>query len=277
MKSTMMTIDPALAEKMLGTMKHNRRLSTRNVAFLVDQMKTGLWMQDGSPIRFNTENELIDGQHRLWAIIEAEFTAEFFVLYGVEHAAMATMDTGKTRSFSDILTLEEGEIPQVTGVASTTQVLYRWEDGRRGSGLVTGGGEYRVPNAVLLQFFREHRERIIEVNRSGNTTAKKIRGLSGTTMALAYWVLDAIDAADAEYFFEHLVSGVALEDGSPILALRNYLVRATQGADARQKLPLDLGVALILKAWNAYREGDPIKVMTYRRGGASPEAFPTPK
>lgn len=277
MNAEVRLITPAIAEAFLNTMKHNRKLSTRNVTNLAEQMKTGLWKYDESPIRFNEEGNLIDGQHRMWALIEAEYSAEFLVLTGIEQAAMATMDTGKRRSFSDILSLEDGDIPQITSVAAATQAAYRWENGGRGSGLTAGGGTTSVPNAVLLEFFRDNRQRLIDVTRLANSATKRVRGLSQSTLALAYWVLEGIDAADAVYFFDHLASGVGLNEGSPILALRGYLERATQGADLRAKLPLDLGLALVIKAWNAYREGSPIRVMTYRRGGSNPEAFPTPK
>lgn len=277
MSAEVKLITPAIAEAFLNTMGHNRKLSTRNVTNLAEQMRDGLWKYDGSPIRFNEEGQLIDGQHRMWALIEAEYSAEFLVLTGIEQAAMATMDTGKRRTFADVLSLEDGDIPQVTSVAGAVQVVYRWEQGDRGSALVSGGGTHPVPNAVLLDFFRANRPRLVDVTRQGNTTSKRVRGLGQSTLALGYWVFDAIDAADAEYFFDHLASGAGLPEGDAILALRNYLIRATHGVDIRTKLPVDLGVALLIKAWNNYREGNPVRTITFRRGGANPEAFPTPK
>jgi len=68
---------------------------------------------------------------------------------------------------------------------------------------------------------------------------------------------------------------VNLAEDSSILALRNYMSRAI-AATSRSKITADLAVALTIKAWNAYREGDPVRALSYRRGGASPETFPTP-
>jgi hypothetical protein len=272
-------VTPVIAEQWLGTMVHNRKLSTRNVDKFAEQMKDGLWIFDGSPIRFNETGNLIDGQHRLWALVEAGHEAQFLVLRGITQEAMATMDTGKSRTFTDILSLEDNDLAQLTTLAAVTNAVYRWEDGRRGSALSAGGAGTGgvVPNAVLLEFFRENRGRLIECCRMGANGTKRMRGLSGTSIGLAHWIFDAIDAADAEYFFTHLFDGVGLADGDAILALRNYLLRALAGSSTRAKLPLDLAIALMVKAWNAYREGGIVRQMTYRRGGASPEAFPVPK
>jgi hypothetical protein len=35
-----------------------------------------------------------------------------------------------------------------------------------------------------------------------------------------------------------------------------------------------MALGLIVKAWNAYRAGEPVKVLKYRAGGDKPEPFP---
>lgn len=270
-------VTPAIAEQWLGTMDHNRKLSGQAVERLAAMMKQGLWVFDGSPIRFNLDGELVDGQHRLWALVEAQFETEFLVLRGVPREAMATMDTGKRRSFVDILVLEDQNLASVHALAAAIQIIYRWEDGSRGAALKSSGASGgTIPNQVLLDFFRANRERLVEVARDSSNLTSKVRGLPGSALALAYWVFEAIDAADAEFFFSRLSDGIGLEAGSPILALRGYISRAIANASGRQKIPADLAVALLIKAWNAYREGNSVQVLTFRRGGASPEAFPMP-
>jgi hypothetical protein len=270
-------IDPERAEQMLGTMRANRKLSSRTVTRLAKMMKEGLWVYDGSPIRFNTRGELVDGQHRLWALLEAEHEDKFLVVRGVAPEAMATMDTGKSRSFSDILSLEDSQLAQVHSLAAAVQIIYRWEDGRRGAALATSGAGNAgtVPNAVLLEFFRENRDRLVEV-ASTAANRHRVRGISGAAMALALWIFEAIDSADSEFFFGRLKDGVGLEEGHPILALRGYISRALAGQSGRAAISSDLSIALLIKAWNAYREGDKIRQLSYRRGGSNPEAFPTP-
>jgi len=272
-------VTPEVAESFLDTMKANRKLSTNRVTQLAQQMKEGLWIFDGSPIRFNDAGELVDGQHRMWAIIEAQHTAEFLIVRGVEKKAMATMDTGKSRSFSDVLGLNNPGLNDLGPIAAFTQLLYRWIDGRRGSALTTGrqGLGQSVPNGVMLDFFAENKERIVEVSGRSRTKPYSIRGISASVTALAIWEFEQIDAGDMSDFFTKLSTGAGLEPDSPILVLRNYVMRAMAGADKRAVIESDLALALVFKTWNAYREGQPMRALAYRRGGANPERFPEPK
>lgn len=272
-------VGPPQAEKFLDTMKLNRKLSSQRVTQLADQMKEGLWVFDGSPIRFNEAGELVDGQHRMWAIIEAEHETEFLVVRGVEKKAMATMDTGKSRSFSDVLGLNNPGLTDVATLASFVQLLYRWQDGRRGLALFSSRSGMRnvVPNSLLLDFFAANKQHIVEVSQQSRNKPYSIRGVASSVTALCIWEFEQIDAGDMADFFTKLSSGAGLDEESPILALRNYITRAMAGADRRSVVESDLALALIFKAWNAYREGSPMRSLSYRRGGAKPEAFPTPR
>ncbi len=271
-------VTPAVAEKYLDSMKTNRKLSSQRVSQLAGQMREGLWIFDGSPLRFNEDGELVDGQHRLWAIIEAEFTAEFLVLRGVERKAMATMDTGKSRSFSDILGLNNPGLTDVTTVAAFVQLLYRWTEGRRGSALRgSGGSQNIIPNSVLLDFFTQNKQHIIDVSSQSRSKPYRIRGIASSVIALSIWEFEQLDAADMADFYTKLSTGAGLEEDSPILALRNYITRAMTGADKRSVVESDLALALLFKAWNAYRDGSPVRALAYRRGGANPERFPEPR
>lgn len=147
-------IDAKKAERYLAMMGPNRKLSGEIVDRLVSAMKDGHWVYDGSPIRFNVDGELVDGQHRLWAVVESDLEFDFLVVRGVARVAMATMDTGRRRSFTDVLHLEDETLTNTTSLAATVQIAYRWEKGMRGVNLSAGRGSEVVNNQLLLQFFR---------------------------------------------------------------------------------------------------------------------------
>ena len=152
-------ITPVRAEQYLDTMRANRKLSSQRVSQLANQMREGLWVFDGSPIRFNEDGELVDGQHRMWAIIESERPAEFLVLRGVNRKAMATMDTGKSRSFSDILGLNNPGLTDVTTVAAFVQLLWRtpWGGAARRRGLAKRDSERRSAGILHPEQAAHHR------------------------------------------------------------------------------------------------------------------------
>jgi len=47
--------------------------------------------------------------------------------------------------------------------------------------------------------------------------------------------------------------------------------------DARGERNQRYIAALVIKAWNAYRDGAPVRQLKYRIGGANPEKFPEPR
>ena len=94
------------------------------------------------------------------------------------------------------------------------------------------------------------------------------------TMLSALFVLfSEIDQEDADAFFDAFISGVGLEEGSPILALRTLLTNLRSRSKAT-KIDQNYVAALVIKAWNAWRAGLEVTTLYYRPGGANPEKFP---
>lgn len=268
-------VTPAIAEAWLEKNVSNRKLSDTAVTKYAKLMTDGMWHYDGSPIRFDTTGKLIDGQHRMWAIIESDTTQQFIVLRNLDPKAFITIDTGKARSFGDILSIEFPTMRSVHHTASVASLIWRWEQGHRNKNLRPTGNTSAAPAEVLLEWFRPLQEEISDLQRVGHNLSSRLRGLGGSTAGLLVWIFSHIDEDDAEFFIDRLVDGIGLEEGSPILALRNAIQRFSQSsADRRMTMPTELGVALGIKAWNAYRRGETIALLKFRVGGAKPEAFP---
>ena len=83
MKTRIETITPALATEWLD--KHNsvnRKISEPTVQSYAMDMKNGRWTLTHQGIAFDTEGNLQDGQHRLWAIVFSGITLEMMVTRG---------------------------------------------------------------------------------------------------------------------------------------------------------------------------------------------------
>ena len=88
-------IGPEIAEQYIEGMSKNRNISQRDVESLARAMKQGLWREDaGDPIRLNSDGQMIDGQHRMWAIVESGCEFSFLVIRGIDNSAQMIMDTG---------------------------------------------------------------------------------------------------------------------------------------------------------------------------------------
>ena len=108
------TITPQLAEIYLGKNTHNRNLNKRVVDKYANDIKMGYWHFDGAPIRFAADGTLLDGQHRLHAIIQSNTALDMLVVRGLNNETQATMDIGSVRQASNFF--------QMNGVKNATIV-----------------------------------------------------------------------------------------------------------------------------------------------------------
>lgn len=272
-------IGPELATEMLDHNNRNRRLSNERVAQYAAAMRQGLWQFDGSPIRFDVQGNVIDGQHRLWAIVETELSFEFLVIRNLPSETFATIDTGKARNFGDMISIEFPSAVSISQLAATTAVLYRWSKGERGAALQGKARSGVIPGAVLMEYLRPRYDYIVDIGKRAARVNGRAPGLGKTTIALGMHIFDEIDREDSEYFFDRLTDGEALPAGSPILALRKLMAKhvAAKGGDTRTRIDVGLGTALLIKAWNAYRDGEQVYNLGFRAGGAKPERWPVAK
>ena len=82
--------------------KNNRRISRAVVKRYAAIMRSGNWEENGESISISKDGTLLNGQHRLTAIIEANVTVKMLVVYGVGNN-VHTFDRGNIRRVSDIL------------------------------------------------------------------------------------------------------------------------------------------------------------------------------
>lgn len=96
-----MDITPELARHLLSQLApYQRRIDSRHVQGIEADLRAGRWVPNGSPIRFDTEGRLCDGQHRLLACVRSGVTLVDQVVIGdLTEAAYGTIDTNlRTRS-----------------------------------------------------------------------------------------------------------------------------------------------------------------------------------
>lgn len=86
MKVELRKITPADAAEMLKGNKSNQQPMPDHVKRLANHMKSGKWIVNGDTIQMNG-SRLLDGQHRLLAIIESGCTIETLVAEEVENNA----------------------------------------------------------------------------------------------------------------------------------------------------------------------------------------------
>lgn len=99
------TITPKQAEKYLQSNISNRPLRKLLVGQYAKDMMSGKWRLTHQGIAFNCDGTLLDGQHRLRAIIESGTTVRMVVARGVDSQSQLVMDDHAKRSANDALSL----------------------------------------------------------------------------------------------------------------------------------------------------------------------------
>ena len=100
------TVTPDLAKEWLRNNNFNRPLKPRLVDKYVRQILEGNWQRTHQGVAFDGKGLLIDGQHRLHAIVRTGQNVTMLVFLNENQMAHESIDNGKTRSLLDVIRLE---------------------------------------------------------------------------------------------------------------------------------------------------------------------------
>lgn len=107
MKTEIVVVTPSQAKKWLERNTDNRHITPSVVGGLADAIRRGEWILSHQGIAFGKDGKLLDGQHRLLAILEANLAVKMAVTWDVDNEAFKVMDIGKKRTVSDILNVSQ--------------------------------------------------------------------------------------------------------------------------------------------------------------------------
>ena len=150
MKTEIIDVSPDLAKYYLSKNTANRTVSKRHVIGLANQMKNGLWLLTHQAICFDIAGNLIDGQHRLHAIVKANMVIKMMVVTGADNQTFTVLDTGKNRNAADVLSIEN--VRNYTQVAACIRLWYKLRNGWFHD---SGESALNATNQQVLTFYNE--------------------------------------------------------------------------------------------------------------------------
>lgn len=246
-------ITPAKAKQLLECVPDwQRKLARRNVTQLAADMRNGDFKVTADTIKIDTAGNVIDGQHRLMAIVSADVTVRSFVARNVDPDAFVVLDQGKKRTLADQLTSKG-----IANAKTVAAALSRLE------GFVHSG--YWVSKGIQINHASTVSARIALLNDEYDITtwasqaeylASKIKFSSGFICAFLY-AASLSKAGDVEYFVDKLATGAELIEGDPILKLRNALLDRKAKTGGR-KMGEAHYVNMFVRAWGYYCQGETI-------------------
>lgn len=263
--ATIELITPEIAKEYLKFNKANRPLSKTTVLYFAEQMKKGLWKLNGEAICFAEGGMLVNGQHRLNAIVQSDCPIKTFVVRGVSTDSFATYDTGRGRTASDIFAISD--VPNSTAISA---IVSRCMLLNRTNNLATACngtnmkyvGKYSK-GEILDEYLSssELYDRALKVAEKCNRAVKLLK-ISEVAAMYAYLIKYRFHPQDkVEGFFFELF-GINQETSNAPALLRAKLLKDITGVrDA--KLTNKYKAEIIAKAWNCYIGNKDIKRLDY--------------
>ncbi len=272
---TNVTVTPGMAKEMLSrNVDNNRPLKTGAIASYARDMAAGNWRTGtGETIKFDTRRKLIDGQNRLHAVVKANVPVRFDIAHDVSVEVMPVLDTGVKRTAGDALIIDG--VPQRNRLAS----VVRWAILCDAGFPMGRTGTVNPTNSEIVQRYHSQSD-LFDGAAARGTDAQRARITTGAVAGTAYYLFaTAVMKASEEDgwfsadwhkdFFDAFISGAGLEPGSPILMVRNRLIKAKIDRLSRAE-----ELCLLVKAWNAWRRGEHPSRFDMPKGGLTNENFP---
>ena len=120
-------VTPAMATEWLGKNHKNRRPRSGKAVRYARDIKAGNWLVTGESIKFDWNDVLIDGQHRLMAILQTGVAIHVLVVWGLDPRVKDVLDTGATRTSADMLLLNGKQNTAV--IAAAAKLCLNWQAG----------------------------------------------------------------------------------------------------------------------------------------------------
>lgn len=263
------TITPETAAEYLKRNKTNRKLSSGHVKKLAREISKGAWEVNGETIGFDVDGNLVQGQHRLHAVIEAGTSIDVFVARNLSRNAFATMDCGKTRGGADVLSVKGVE--HSIEIAAALRIVHASKLSPLWKGWPEPNKAERPSNNDFIGLLERHPGVADSANRMMLGDRKMCRKLlSGSVAIFTHYWLTMIDADEAEQFFEWLEFCENIPRIHPVSLLRNRLldsIGSSRSAAVRRE-----HMALVFRSWNAVRHGEHLKLLKFSQSSS----FPTP-
>lgn len=228
MKTTVEHITPKLALAYLAkNLKRNRPVSAATVASYTAEMQHGHWLLTHQGIAFDDAGHLIDGQHRLHAIVKSGVTVDMAVTRdvlaiqtrnGVSAFAFDALDRLRMRHVGQALELSHGRKygPRLVACANTILRIAN-------RSAMTAS----VPTVLkVLSIYEEHIDALMPLAISAYPKSLRVAAIHGT-LAFAR----SRHRKSVDIFAKQAFTGDNIRAGDPAKALRFFsdkCIRATK-------------------------------------------------
>lgn len=261
MKTVKKLITPAIAKEMLLLNTFNRDLKKDRIDTYAADMVAGRWFEETPEgIIISKTNRILNGQNRLHAVVKANKGIFFYVTTDVDDEIFAYLDSGAPRSGADCFKVAgikyHAQLPSIILLHNSLKLGYKNKHSAK------------MTNAMLLERYQQRKEFWDDVAAKTYVWYKNLsQALPPSVIGGMYAYFHEIHKVDALNFMTKFASGMDVKS-PPIISLR---LRIINDAGSLTPMKMPYKNALIIKAWNFFRQNKNTKVLKYN---AEQEDFP---
>jgi hypothetical protein len=235
------TITVERAEEYLAANRGNRNIVQAHVAAMARDIANGRWMFNAQPICFSNSGRLLNGQHRLSAVLEAGQPIEVLVMRGLPEEAFETYDKQAKKAPS----VDEafGDFGDKAMVSATAVLLWRRE-------LRPAGQPHATPTATEI---RDVIQAHPDLMRLRGFARKMMRYGRASALTYAAYRILRDDPKMGAVFLDRLETAANLPPGHIIIKLRDRLIDLRKADQHSQ-------IDEVLNAWEKFRKKPGIPV-----------------
>lgn len=230
MNTRLMWVTPDMAGQWLAKNTGNRKLRAGGVAVYAAEIRAGRWHVVHTGIAFDTTGKLVDGQHRLFAIMETGISIPMCVTFGVPVGSMDAVDRGLSRSIPDILRLGHG-LENSARIAALVNVIAP----------LVEGYDLKMTPGVAMDVWRQWKPNLewaLQLPATGT--------LWKAPIVAAFVVARRTDRDMVDSFVDRYRDGVDLFEGMAAHYIRRQFLEAKRDAKFRNGPKLSRWVLAVL-------------------------------
>lgn len=253
LQTSVQYVTPHMASRWLKNNKHNRPPIKSAIKHYARQMRLGRWKLNGDAIRFDKQGNLIDGQNRLLACIEAGCSFWTLVIKGLDSDAFNSIDQGVMRT--PCHAFGRDGLKNYAQLAAAVRLIWLLSENRK----VQFGGKLSIEDSYKILKDHPFLEEACEYSaRWYSDTSPVATSIVSGFMALCF--KQGVPLVKLFKFWKPVVTGNEIESGTPQSKLRHKLLGAKLKGSP---LGRDTVNALVIKAWNAYAHGEELRVLRF--------------
>ena len=248
-------ITPEIAQHYLGFNTQNRKESESSISFLTQQMNKGLFIENGESIVFDENMKLTDGQHRLMAIIKSGKSYHIPVVKGVNITSMATYDTGKNRSASDVISING--FKNASLLASLIKLIYKYKGkGSKAAFASSYSRDEQLTNQQVLNYCKENYDWLyrIVLDVTNIYVKSEIKVISKSNFCYLVYMIGGKNPDPKVYEFMKNIYGLNRTQDTATSYLYSKLYKAKIN---KEPLGFYWILGMTIKAWNYFIDGNP--------------------